>query len=468
MHCPNCQAAYTSAIGNKCPQCNVDTVLYMGIVRLSDRLYNTGLERLKNADFTYGIESLEKSVNVNKNNVPARNLLGLALFEVGHVGEALKHWVISTSLLKEDNPAQGYIDKVHKNARGLEKLNDSIGMYNVALGHINQKSDDLAIIQLKKAVDTNPRFVDALNLLALCYLIQSDKDRAAAVVERVLVLDVQNPTALNYYTVLHPGRTRPSLKSAATPRRQVQANVGAYSSIGMQDKKSTNFNFAAILSFIIGVVISAAFIYFLIIPAFQSEHDADALRLMQQMEANETAHEAEVQAVQGEVEELHQRINDLNSTIISMAADASLQDRQLRVHHAHMLYSNDQLQEAIDSLESIETTGLPPDIRERMDEIRENAYPRLGLINYNTGLAAFNANPRDTYLALNALEAAFRFMNEDATQWNDLNFMLGTLYYDDGRLSQAEELLSYVRERAPNFRPITITNMLNSIETQTE
>lgn len=462
MQCPNCQATYTS--GNKCPQCNIDTVLYMGIVRLSDKLYNQGLDRLKNADFTYGIEALKKSVNVNKNNVPARNLLGLALFEVGHVGEALKHWVVSLSLLKSDNPAQDYIDQVHKNARSLEKLNDSIGMYNKALEHIKQKSDDLAIIQLKKAVETNPRFVDALNLLTLCYLIQSDKDRAASAVERVLVLDVQNPAALNYYTALNPGRSRPSLRIANAPRKQPQT-ASSYSAISIQEKKSTNFHIAEILFFIIGAISAVAVVWFLFIPALNSEHDAEVGRVRQQMVEAETIHEESLQQKSNAMEDLQNQIDDLNSVIVANVAAADLQDRIIRVHHAYGLFNDALMQEAIDVLEGIDMTGLPPDIMGITESIREGAYPVLGLAHYNTGHAAFHAN-NDPYLALVSLELAFRFLDESSTNWNELLFMLGSIYYNDDRFGEARELLSALRERAPNHRPAMTGNMLNSIEAQ--
>jgi len=463
MQCPNCNATYTS--GNKCPSCNIDTVLYMGITRLSNKLYNQGLERLRNADFTYGIEALKKSVNVNKNNVPARNLLGLALFEVGHVGEALMHWVVSTSLLKEDNPASDYIEKVHKNARNLEKLNDAVGMYNQALGHIKQKSDDLAIIQLKKAVETNPRFVDAINLLTLCYLIQSDKDRAAASVERVLTLDVQNPGALSYYSVLNPGRSRPSLiRQNTAPRRQVPAQNTSYKAL--QEKKATNFHISEILSFVLGVISAAAIIYFLIIPALQSEGDAEVARVRQQLEAAQLTHEAILEDTNERTAIMAESMEGLQAEITNLEAARELQDRIIRVHHAYRLFSENQLQESIDRIENIDTAGLPPDIIGYMEDIRAGAYPQLGATHFTVGQQAFNGN--DHYLALVNLELAFRFLDETSTNWNELLFLLGSIYYSDGRLEEAQGLISALRERAPNHRPVLSTNMLNSINAQLE
>ena len=467
MHCPNCKTRFTS--GNKCPSCNVDAVLYTGTLRLSDKLYNQGLERLKNADISAGIESLEKSVHVNKNNIPARNLLGLALFEVGHVGDALKHWVISTSLLTEDNPAKDYIEAAHKNARSLEKLNDAISMYNRALVYVRQKSDDLAIIQLKKTIETNPRFVDALNLLTLCYLIQSDKEKASTTVEKALALDAQNPTALNYYAILNPGATRP--KPASTSRKAPPApgSVRTYTAIStMREKKATNFHISEILSFVIGAICAAAIMYFLMMPALQREHSVEANVYRQQMEATQAAHEQHIQEITAEKAALQQQMESMAAEVSSIEAERDLQARILRVHHADVLLEGGQYQEVVDMLESIDTEGIPFDIVGRIESIREAAYPRVGVERYNEGLAAFNANPRNIDIALTHLEAAHRFLSEGATQWNELLFMLGTLHYDAGRLPQAEELLTSLRDRAPNHRPQGTRNMLNSIEGQRE
>jgi len=449
----------------------VDVVIYAGISRLSNRLYNQGLERLKNADLTYGIESLRKSINVNKNNIPARNLLGLALHEIGHVGEALKHWVISTSLLKEENPAQGYIDKVNKNARNLEKLNDAVDMFNKAFGHIKQKSDDLAIIQLKKSVELSPRFIDAWNLLTLCYLIQGDKDRAQAAVEKVLTLDAQNPTALNYYNVLNPGRAKPGFRPAAPSKKtqtQPSLNTASYKSISMQEQKSKNFHIAEILFFIIGAGLCYAVMHFLMMPAFQQEHERDLARVSQQIEEAESAHEEIAAALNEEMEELHQQINDLTATVVVRDNHADLLDRIIRVHQAYWLFTEGQFQDSVDMLENINTVGLPFDVTRRIEDIREGSYPVIGLAHYNTGNTAFLANPRDVYLARASLEQAFYFMNDSATQWNELLFMLGSIYYDDGRLEDAHELLYDLRTRAPNHRPQTTQNLLNSINTQLE
>jgi len=455
----------------------VDTVLYVGTVRLSDRLYNQGLERLKNGDFYHGISALTKSVSINKNNVPSRNLLGLALFEVGHVGEALKHWVISQSMLKDDNLATKYIESVHKNARRLESLNDAVEMYNQALGHIKQKSDDLAIIQLKKAVEINPRFVDALNLLTLCYLIQNDRERATATAERVIALDIFNPVALNYYAILNPGK-RP-LRQQAKPKPLQPNNKTSYQSIVLEEKKQRNFHFAEFLTFLIGVGCTVAACYFLLIPAMERSRESEREQAEQLLAETSANYREQLNQASNEREELEQNISRLGDDIHELSENLSRERRINEVNNAYSIFravepaNNAEnlatLRRVVDMFDDFDRSDLPPDIEQRVDTIFDGVYPRLGIGYYDAGLAAFNA-PRDSYMALVRLEDARRFLAEEATQWNRLLFMLGTLYHDEERFDEAYEALNELRERAPALPNFTggertsFNNMINRLE----
>lgn len=476
MKCPNCLKTFQKGV--KCPGCGVDTVLYMATVRLSDKMHNQGLERLKNGDLYHGIQALTKSVAINKNNVPSRNLLGLALFEAGHIGEALKHWIISQSMLKEDNPATKYIENAHKNARQLERLNDAAYMFNQALGHIKQKSDDLAIIQLKKAVEINPRFVDALNLLTLCYLIQNDRDRATATAERVLSIDAFNPIAQNYYSILNPGKKPPRLST--TKQKTTPVNK-PYKALGIDEKKQRSFHLSELLTFLIGVACTFAACYFLLYPALESGHESDLQIQAEILADTQNEYRAELARLESDIEELEQRVSEKEAENERFEEKLSYEERINQVNHAYLSFlgigsaANEEnlaaLRRIVNTLEDFDHSDLPSDIIQRVTTIIDDAYPRIGTDYYNAGLSSFNA-PRDSYMARQHLENARRFLREDSAQWNRLLFMLGTLYYDEDDLKdEAFAVLSELRQRAPNLpSPFTGTertafnNMMSSLE----
>lgn len=135
---------------------------------------------------------------MNKRNTNARNLLGLVYYEVGETVSALSEWVISKHFQAENNDADEYMESLQSNPTKLETLNQTIKKYNSALQSAKQGSDDLAIIQLKKVTSLNPHFVKALQLLALLYIKNGEKDKALKALLKASKIDVSNTTTLRY------------------------------------------------------------------------------------------------------------------------------------------------------------------------------------------------------------------------------------------------------------------------------
>ena len=83
MFCYNCGCHLSEH--DFCTSCGADVSLYKKIMCMSNRFYNDGLEKAGVRDLTGAINSLRQSLKFNKNNIEARNLLGLVYFETGEV-----------------------------------------------------------------------------------------------------------------------------------------------------------------------------------------------------------------------------------------------------------------------------------------------------------------------------------------------------------------------------------------------
>ena len=115
MRCYNCGCELSEH--SFCTNCGVDVVLYKKIIRTSNYFYNQGLERARVRDLSGAIVSLRESLKFNKNNIKARNLLGLVYYEQGEIPAALSEWVISKNLRSKKNLAADYIERVQSNPR---------------------------------------------------------------------------------------------------------------------------------------------------------------------------------------------------------------------------------------------------------------------------------------------------------------------------------------------------------------
>ena len=187
MRCIKCGAVLTDP--GYCSSCGTEIKIYERLIRLSNTYYNMGLEKAKARNLSGAMSDLRYSLELNKNHIQARNLLGLICFEVGDVVSALTEWIISKNLEPEKNIADEYINAIQANPARLETINQTIKKYNQSLLYCQQGSEDLAIIQLKKVLSLNPKLVKAHQLLALLYIRTEEYERAGRELRRALAID---------------------------------------------------------------------------------------------------------------------------------------------------------------------------------------------------------------------------------------------------------------------------------------
>ena len=108
MRCIYCNTPLAAI--DYCPGCGADVTIQKRIFRISNLLYNEGLEKALVRDMEGAIVCLKRSLKFNKENIDARNLLGLCYYETGEAVSALCEWVISKNLKPENNLADNYIN----------------------------------------------------------------------------------------------------------------------------------------------------------------------------------------------------------------------------------------------------------------------------------------------------------------------------------------------------------------------
>ena len=111
------------------------------IVYQSNYWYNDGLRKAQIRDMSGAIVSLRRSLQFNRENIAARNLLGLVYYGIGEVPEALVEWIISKNLRTHNNIADYYINTVQASAKELETINLAIKKYNQCLTYCQQNGE---------------------------------------------------------------------------------------------------------------------------------------------------------------------------------------------------------------------------------------------------------------------------------------------------------------------------------------
>nr|WP_294680500.1 tetratricopeptide repeat protein [uncultured Anaerotignum sp.] len=429
MRCPNCNFEFSE--GCRCPYCGVDVYVFRKARNASIRLYNEALTLAGEKDLSGAAAHLEQSLLFDKNNIQARNLLGLIYCEMGRIGDALKHWIISSSILPEGNAATGYIAHLQKNAREMEKCNDAVRMYNQAITYLKQGSDDLAIIQLKKSIDNNSSFIDAYNLMTLCCIEDKNLKRAQHFNEVVLQRDIRNPLALHYAQLIGSSPALSSAKKSEKGKSSAAVSIKKTDSTpplpGYKRKDYTNSVFEKhnMIAFFIGLAISALVILVLVVPAVNENKDAKIKELQTAVDN----YSGKTKMTPDEVLNMRTELEKLQKENKQLRSEENKQANLELLETALAQMTDGDYETSITTFESIDTVGFSDEDLAKYDSVKTEIYPKAADSYYTKGKSAFLSN--STTEAKTDLETALKYTTNE-------NFV-DDIYYYLGQIAEKEE-----------------------------
>lgn len=241
----------------------------------SNQWYNDGLKKANIRDLSGAVASLKRSLQYNRDNIAARNLLGLVYYGRGEVAEALVEWIISKNIKAHGNIANYYIKKVQESPSELELINQAVKKYNQCIEYCKQDGEDLAAIQLKKVITAHPSFLKAYQLLTLIYIQTKQYAKARQMIRRAHKLDTTNETTLRYMHELKQIRGDKVAKLKEEKEQAVSYQLGNETIIQpISASLKDNATMMTILNILIGIAVGASVVLFLVLPAVKQEMSA--------------------------------------------------------------------------------------------------------------------------------------------------------------------------------------------------
>ena len=439
-----------------CTNCGADVALYKKIIYISNRFYNEGLERANVRDLTGAITSLRQSLKFNKNNVEARNLLGLVYFETGEVVAALSEWVISKNLRPKKNIADDYIDMIQTNQNRLDTINQTIKKYNQALTYCNQDSLDLAVIQLKKVLSLNPKFIRAHQLLALLYINSEEWERARRELTKCREIDTNNTATQRYLKEVEEMLVPEEGVKQSSRKKQKTDDIVKYQSgnetiiqpVNIREGKGVT----SLLNLGIGVIIGIAIAIFLILPARIQASRADIDEDLRKVSEQSDAKTATIDELQQQVNELTKKNGDLQQDLEAyLGTDGKLRSVESLLKAADAYLTNPEevtvvagyLEEIVqDDTEGGD--GNSESFEDLYNTLLALVGPSVAQAYYDDGYEAYR---QENYAdAILNLEKAFKY---DAAN-GDALYNLANSYYRTGEEEKAKDAYLQVIELFPN------------------
>ena len=407
-----------------CTGCGADVGMYKKILAMSNRYYNNALEKASVRDLSGATALLKQSLKLNKNNVEARNLLGLIYYETGEVIEALGQWVISKNIRDEKNIATDYIAMMQENQTQFDQMNQNLKKFNQSLMLCYQDSLDYAQIQLKKILSIAPKYLKAHQLLALIYIKGEEWEKAKREVEKCNQIDANNTTSMRYMQEIE-AMLAPEEGVKTKEKKQKRDDVRIYQSGNetiIQPVNKSDSKAASVLIYLgLGMAIGIAITFFLVLPSRIQSAKAEVNEELRVVSEASDAKTATIDELELQISTLQAENNELSENIGALASGDGSYNYNDCLMNAVNAYLNDPEDiEAIgEYLEGLEIADVSEDMRSDAfntlyDYLMSHCGDSLSTYYYDKGYASYSNEDYES--AIPDLRRAYSYAssNEDA------------------------------------------------------
>lgn len=397
MYCYSCGCRLSDH--DFCTSCGVDVGRYKKIMYLANMFYNDGLDKARVRDLTGAVTSLRQSLKFNKNNVDARNLLGLVYFEMGETVAALCEWIISKNLKAEKNIADDYLSYIQSSAARLEAINQTIKKYNQALSYCQQGSKDLAVIQLKKVLSMNPKFIRAHQLLALLYIDAEQWEKAKRELTKCMALDRNNTLTLVYMRevdgILSPEEgIRPIKKKSDEAVRYQSDNEIIIQPMGIKEPKRGGFG--SLVNLVLGLIIGVTVTCFLVVPAVKTNVTNEKQQQVAEIGNQIDEKTSTIIEMENQIKDLKNANRTMQDELSKYAGtDGTLKSMEDLIVVATLYLSGEDIVKVSDGLEKVRSEVVfeeaPNAFQNLYNALHQSLAPQIVELCYEQGYDAYTA-----------------------------------------------------------------------------
>lgn len=406
--------------------------------------YNDGLRKAKIRDLTGAETSLKKSIRFDKNNKDARNLLGLVYYGRGEVTKALATWTVSDRLIPVNNVASEYLNKFRNSKSTMDAIDQTVRKYNQCLQYCRQGGEDLAIIQLKKVVAEQPDFLRAYQLLALLYLHTEQYAKARQALRKAQKLDTTDPVTLKYiYELNRMNKKKTSGQKDVKGQQTVSYKLGNETIIQPVEAKEHDKGMAfTIANIVIGLIVGAAVMWFLIMPAVNESQAREMNESIVEASDQIASQQSEINALERELESYRTQSDEAQTAKETAESTKGSYESLMEIQEKYRngAESNENL---ADELLAVKSDSLGDIGKEIYTDLTQSIYPSACRRQYNRGSANFDV---ENYEA--AVENLAKVVKMDET-YDDGNamYLLAQAYEETGDAENAKTYYKKVTEQ---------------------
>lgn len=281
-------------------------------------------------------------------------------------------------------------------------IRNSVVLYNKAIESLRSGSEDIAIIELKKAISLNPHFNEAINLLGVCYGYVGDIEKAAEAFNKVIRAESNSVIAMKFMRKLGiaepvempakektPAKIKilpkipsgPSEKTAETLKR---ARTKKQSGVDNSSRKRLLYDIIKIGSGFAAGLLLMALIYSTANKAEPVEPGVDQETIKAAVDEVRTEYERAYQ-------ELQNKYNLLKEDKDAAARQADYYRSAIKLYEIESMVREKKYEEAADMLLLLKTVEYKDAELDKFNKLYETVMPQAAKSAYDRAYRSYNS-----------------------------------------------------------------------------
>jgi len=349
-----------------------------------------------------------------------------------------------------------------------EDVKNSIMLYNNALENMKKNNEDIALIELKKAISQNPGFYEAVNLLGLCYYSLKNYDKAREMFERVAKAENNGAKAFNYLNAINSGtagsisdkrskdlknvkknekkQTTEQVSKPAnfTPKREAKpelTSMGRSASVDLGRRKSHKTN--DVPKYLTGVIVGLLIAFLLSISGFLPFE-----------ETGEPNNKPSDETVEAENNEYKEKYAQLESEYEKLKNDAELIRNErdyykaaIKLYEIEILVRENKYAEAFEELILIKNVEFQDEEKQRYENLFNEVMPKAADALY---VDAYNLFQAQKYQESLEKYSKIREYCDSYAKMDVVLYYMGKCYMELEDNENAKAMFLETIERFPN------------------
>lgn len=337
-----------------------------------------------------------------------------------------------------------------KNAAIPDNILDSIALYNKAIGNIKLGSEDIAVIELKRAISLNSDFHEAMNLLGLCYIYLKEYNKAQEVFEKVALHENNGVKAMSYMAYIQGGDSVPGVqpKVKAVPENKASKSSKKEAKLPSNDllegipwfKKlyySKYVRDAAV--FILGVLITV------IIGSLTGSHKNVPVPSSAAVTKPADSSVPDTK----ETDSVRKELEDAKTKLDSVSRELDMEKKISKLIDADSFVEQKRYEDAADILVALKGVTLDAPQKSKFDDLHDTAIPKAAWAVFNEGNSLMvQKNYQEAIKKLGKVQVyGDEWLYLDITLYN-----MGVCYKEAGDSKNALDKFNEVLTKYPNSK----------------